>query len=147
VVERLGVSASLSGATSLVLAFPFFLNGSLVTGAFAAIMGIAFFATYFLSRAGRPMGRYLLIGYSVFLLLGFPVGTVQGIFQILHLTKPEARLIFDGRDRFSAVEARQIAAFRTANPWLAAWLRFINFLVVIAILGMAAAIGIPMLMK
>lgn len=147
VIERLSLSAALSGLVCVFLGLLSLSGGDTVTGALAGSIGAGFLVAAYLGRTCHPIGRHLLIGYSVFLLIGFPVGTWQAVFQILHLVKPEAKLIFEGRDRFSATEARQIATFRTANPWLASWLRFVNFLAIIAMVGMAAAIAIPMLTR
>jgi hypothetical protein len=147
VVQRLSFSAALSGLVFAFLALPSALKGDMVMAVMGGGFAAAFFAAAFLGRACHPLGRPLLLGYSAFLLIGFPVGTIQGIFQIIHLVKPEAKLIFEGRDRFSAAEARQIAAFKTANAGLASWLRLVNFLAVIAIAGIVAAVAIPMLAR
>ena len=144
VVERLSFSAALTGFVSTILAL---LGGRIEVIALAGLMAVASFATAYLARTCHPIGRYLLLAYSVFLLLGFPIGTLQAIFQIMHLSRPEAKLIFEGRDRFSQPESQSITTFKKANPGLAAWLRFVNVLGTILILGLIAAIAIPTFLK
>lgn len=79
-----------------------------------------------------PVGRILLMAYSAFCLIGFPIGTLQGVFQFIHLNKPEAKLIFSGRDQFSPDESRDIKIFNDANPNLTAWVRIVNFITLLA---------------
>ena len=147
VVGRLGIGAYVAGVASLLYALAIFRFGRVETAVFAGVFGLAFLAAGYLGRACHPAGRYLLLGFSVFLLIGFPVGTLQGVFQILHLTRPEAKLMFEGRDRFSPAETQRLAAFKNANPWLASWLRLTNFIAIIAIVGMVAAVAIPTFLR
>jgi hypothetical protein len=94
---------------------------------YSVISGGFFFTAWAGSRC-LPIGRVLLLAYSAFLLIAFPFGTLQAVFQFVHLMKPEARLIFSGRDRFSPDESRDIRIFKEANPNLTAWVRIANFL-------------------
>jgi len=76
----------------------------LIYGGMAAVL---FYSAWSGSQC-QPVGKTLLTIYSALTVLVVPIGTIQGVFQILHLARPEAMLVFSGRDRFSPDEARDI---------------------------------------
>lgn len=105
------------------------------------VLGAGFGYTAWAGSQCQPVGRMLLMGHSAFIMLGFPIGTLQAFFQFSHLTKPEASLIFSGRDRFTPDEARDIGVYREANPNLTAWVRILN-LISLLVLAIVFFVGL-----
>lgn len=106
-----------------------------------AIFAAGFGYTAWAGSQCQPLGRMLLMGHSALVFLAFPIGTLQSFFQFSHLTKPEASLIFSGRDRFTPDEARDIGVFREANPNLTAWVRILN-LISLLVLALVFFVGL-----
>lgn len=112
--------------------------GSLVLGGSALICGFGLWKL-------RPYGRYLQIAFSCLGLIGFPLETVISILILVYMFGPGVRVLFSETpvEDLGAVEREQLQRLRTKNAVAIVAAIAVVVPVMIAFMGIIAAIAIP----
>lgn len=118
-----------------------------VAGLYALIGGV-FIATGFGLLRMRTWGRILQIVIACFGLLGFPCGTLISVFILVYMLKPGVRILFSGKTgELEPDEAAEVALALQSNAAMWAIVAVAGSLVMVAMIGIVAAIAIPSLLR
>jgi len=97
----------------------------------------------------RPIGRTLQRIFAFIGLLGIPVGTIISILILVYLNRPGIKVLFSGRPSsdWTHEELAEVAAIPQSSAAVVAVIAIAVGLVVVAFLGIVAAIAVPGLLK
>jgi hypothetical protein len=97
----------------------------------------------------RPYGRTLQIVLAAISLLGVPVGTVIGGLILYYMYRPGIRALFSGKpaDGLSDAELAEIAAVTQRSSAAVVFIAIVVILGGVVVLGIAAAIAVPSLLR
>ncbi len=97
----------------------------------------------------KPFGRMMQLVMAWIGLIGIPIGTVISILILVYLFKPGIKALFSGRQpsEFSPEELAQIEEVGRGSSLALALAAVVAFFVLIAAIGIIAAIAVPGLMR
>jgi general secretion pathway protein G len=122
---------------------------------FVAAIMVAFAVLHFFAGYGlwnlRPWGRTIQLVLAYIGLLSIPIGTIISILILVYLSKPEVKLLFSGRSS-SKLQPQEIQLLQKFNKPATGGGGVVvavlaGFFVLIAIIGIIAAIAIPNLLN
>ncbi|MBI2213969.1 MAG: zinc-ribbon domain-containing protein [Acidobacteria bacterium] len=96
----------------------------------------------------KEFGRLTQLGLAVLGLIGFPLGTIISVLILYYLTRPGVRILFSERriEELSSDEVAEVAKVQSSGGAGVAIAIAAGILVVVAIIGILAAIAIPNLL-
>jgi type IV pilus assembly protein PilA len=97
----------------------------------------------------RPIGRTLQRIFAFIGLLGIPIGTIISILILVYLNKPGIKVLFSGRPSsdWTQQEVADVAAIPQSSAAVVVVMAIAVGLVVVAFLGIVAAIAVPGLLR
>jgi hypothetical protein len=162
VLDRLSTLAFIEAGIGLLYAVVLFLVGAIGAGLAVVVFAGLAVACGLGLRTFQPWARWLAVVSAVLGLLGVVMNVVRGayvltpslvafrvvglsivtafhVLVLLYLFKPGVRLLYSGRRG----ETREVHELADTWPWLALVIGVFNIFLILAVVGLAMAIGIP----